>query len=99
MSSLAYSTMETKLGEQSQMPSLDDTNLSPREKQVVSLLLQGMTLRQVAPELGLAASTVSTYSKAIYKKLGINKRAELFMLFGCPQTPEAMESIRKKQTN
>jgi len=62
--------------------SLDDTNLSPREKQVVLLLLQGMTLRQVAPELGLTVSTVSTYNKAIYKKLGINSRAELFILFG-----------------
>lgn len=69
-----------------QPPSLDDTNLSPREKQVVLLLLRGMTLRQVAPELGLTVSTVSTYSKAIYKKLGINSRAELFLLFG--QVPE-----------
>ncbi len=64
--------------------SLDDTCLSPREKQVVLLLLQGMTLRQVAPELGLTASTVATYSKAIYKKLGINSRSELFMMFGRP---------------
>ncbi|GAB1477063.1 hypothetical protein MASR2M70_18990 [Bacillota bacterium] len=62
-------------------PNLDDSNLSPREKQVVLLLLRGMTLRQVAPELGLTVSTVSTYSKTIYKKLGINSRAELFILF------------------
>lgn len=62
--------------------SLDDTNLSLREKQVVYLLLQGMTLRQVAPELGITFYTVSTYSKNIYKKLGINSKAELFILFG-----------------
>lgn len=68
--------------EQRTHPSLEDTKLSPREKQVVYLLLRGMTLRQVAPELGLTISTVSTYSKAIYKKLGINSRAELFLLFG-----------------
>lgn len=60
---------------------LADTNLTLREKQVVLLLLKGMTLRQVAPELGLTFSTVSTYSKNIYKKLGINSRAELFLLF------------------
>ena len=76
-----------------QTPSLDDTNLSPREKQVVLLLLQGMTLRQVAPELGLTVSTVSTYSKAIYKKLGINSRAELFILFGRMKSAEAIEPI------
>ena len=69
-------------------PSLDDTNLSPREKQVVLLLLRGMTLRQVAPELGLTVSTVSTYSKTIYKKLNINSRAELFLLFGYTQVKE-----------
>lgn len=82
MASPVDDTLQTNVTEHMQTPSLDDTNLSPREKQVVLLLLQGMTLRQVAPELGLTVSTVSTYSKAIYKKLGINSRAELFLLFG-----------------
>lgn len=77
-------------------PSLDDTNLSPREKQVVLLLLRGMTLRQVAPELGLTFSTVSTYSKNIYKKLGINSRAELFLLFGNIQAKEVPVSSKEK---
>ncbi len=74
-------------------PSLDDTNLSLREKQVVLLLLRGMTLRQSAAELGLTFSTVSTYSKIIYKKLGINSRSELFMLFG-HQTADASAEQR-----
>lgn len=64
---------------------LDETRLTPREKQVVILLLRGMTLRQIAPELGLTFSTVATYSKNIYKKLNINSRAELFFLFGYAQ--------------
>ncbi|HPW00621.1 MAG TPA: helix-turn-helix transcriptional regulator, partial [Oscillospiraceae bacterium] len=81
MSFLSEDTPRTDAA-QERTPSLDDTNLSPREKQVVLLLLQGMTLRQVAPELGLTVSTVSTYAKAIYKKLNINSRAELFLLFG-----------------
>ena len=65
-----------------QVSRLDGTALSPREKQVALLLLQGMTLRQIAPELKLTPATVATYSKAIYKKLGINSRAELFLRFG-----------------
>lgn len=68
--------------EQKPRLSLDDAPLSPREKQLVLLLLRGMTLRQAAPELGLTVSTVATYSKAIYKKLGINSRVELFLMFG-----------------
>lgn len=70
-----------------QVRSLDATSLSPREKQVALLLLQGMTLRQAAPELGLTASTVATYSKTLYKKLGINSRAELFLRFGARPAP------------
>lgn len=65
-----------------QVSRLDGTNLSPREKQVALLLLQGMTLRQIAPELKLTPATVATYSKNIYKKLGINSRSELFLRFG-----------------
>lgn len=96
MVTLVDGTLQTNPAESNRTPSLDDTNLSPREKQVVLLLLQGMTLRQVAPELGLTPSTVSTYSKAIYKKLGINSRAELFLLFGRPQPLETMESALKE---
>ena len=91
MTSLADGALNANKGEPSRLPSLDNTNLSPREKQVVLLLLQGMTLRQVAPELGLTVSTVATYSKAIYKKLGINSRAELFLLFGRAPTPSPKE--------
>lgn len=58
---------------------LEQTALSPREKQVVRLLLQGKSLKQIAPELGLTVSTIATYNKAIHKKLGINSRAELFV--------------------
>ena len=72
---------------ESQVLTLDGTGLSPREKQVTLLLLQGLTLRQIAPELGLTASTVATYSKSIYKKLGINSRAELFIRFGGQPAP------------
>jgi DNA-binding CsgD family transcriptional regulator len=96
MSSLADGARKNNGSEQNQLPSLDDTNLSPREKQVVLLLLQGMTLRQVAPELGLTVSTVSTYSKAIYKKLEINSRAELFLLFGRPPAAEENEADIKE---
>jgi len=65
-----------------QVSRLNGTALSPREKQVALLLLQGMTVRQIAPELKLTPATVATYSKSVYKKLGINSRAELFLRFG-----------------
>lgn len=90
---MTYSTPDESQGGETgerRVMSLDDTNLSLREKQVVLLLLQGLTLRQIAPELGLTFSTVSTYSKTIYKKLGINSRAQLFLMFG--RQPEDLTS-------
>ncbi|MGE4273718.1 MAG: helix-turn-helix transcriptional regulator [Desulfitobacterium sp.] len=96
MSCLAKDSTQAGTAEEKQLLRLEDTHLSPREKQVVLLLLQGLTLRQVAPELGLTVSTVSTYSKAIYKKLGINSRAELFMLFGHQRADGSSATTRKE---
>ncbi len=96
MTGCASGTRQAATTGRAQPPSLEDTKLSLREKQVVLLLLQGMTLRQVAPELGLTFSTVSTYSKTIYKKLGINSRAELFLLFGCQPSAAACKPTSKE---
>ncbi len=81
MSSYVKDILQDDSAKQGLEASLDSTNLTIREKQVVLLLLQGMTIKEVAPELGLTVSTVSTYTKTIYKKLGINSRAELFIKF------------------
>lgn len=95
MSLCGESVVPSSEAEGSGRPSLDDAPLSPREKQLVLLLLRGMTLRQAAAELGLTVSTVATYSKTAYKKLGINSRAELFLLFGYAP-PEACGSAAER---
>ncbi len=56
--------------------------LAPREKEVCALLLKSFTVRQIAGELGLAFATVNGYYRSLYRKLGINSKAELFMRFG-----------------
>ena len=60
----------------------DALNLSPREKEVATLLLRGMTMRQVSADLGITESTVHGYCRTLYKRLGINSRTELFVRFG-----------------
>ncbi len=62
--------------------------LTPREKQVARLLLDGLTLRQIGPEMGISFHTVNAYSTSIYRKFGINSRIELFLRFG-RQAPES----------
>ena len=55
--------------------------LSNREIEVCKLLLQGYTMRQIAAILSLAYPTVNTYCTSIYRKLNINSRTELLLVF------------------
>lgn len=51
--------------------------LSPREREVLQLLAEGMTSKEIAAQLDLAASTVETHRKQIMAKLGLRSVAEL----------------------
>lgn len=51
--------------------------LTPRERDVVSLLVAGSSTREIAAETGLTISTVNTYLKRIFSKLGVHSRVEL----------------------
>jgi len=55
--------------------------MSKRETEVCKLLLEGYTLRQVSGILSISYSTVNTYCTSAYRKLGINSRTELLILF------------------
>ncbi len=50
--------------------------LTPRETEVLSLIGRGLRANEAARQLGLSESTVVTYVKNIYRKLGISSRAE-----------------------
>jgi len=76
-------------GKDSEMPEIDNDQLylfkkyqlSKREIEVCKLLLQGYTLRQISAILSIAYSTVNTYCTCSYRKLNINSRTELMILF------------------
>jgi DNA-binding NarL/FixJ family response regulator len=53
--------------------------LTPREQQVVALVADGMSNREVAVELGLCEHTIKTYLFRIFEKLGISSRVELVL--------------------
>lgn len=55
--------------------------LSKREIEVCRLLLEGYTLRQISAIISIAYPTVNTYCTSLYRKLEINSRTELFILF------------------
>lgn len=54
--------------------------LSKRERAVCIAILAGRKAETIAGELGLAASTVVTYRRRAYAKLGISSRAQLFSI-------------------
>lgn len=56
-------------------------HLTPREMDVFRLLLEGYTLRETADQLGVKYSTANSHMTAIYKKLGVNSRAELIIRY------------------
>ena len=53
--------------------------LTKREMDVVKLVVDGHTNRDVAQKLGLTEHTVSNYLFRIYEKLGISSRVELVL--------------------
>ncbi|WP_264213993.1 helix-turn-helix transcriptional regulator [Leisingera thetidis] len=54
--------------------------LSPREREVVQLILQGHSTPSAAAYLGIAEGTVKVHRHHAYSKLGIASQAELFSL-------------------
>ena len=51
--------------------------LTPRERDVVALLVGGHSTRSIAKTTGLTVSTVNTYLKRIFSKVGVHSRVEL----------------------
>ena len=53
------------------------SELSPREREVLQLLAEGMTSKEIAGKLDLAVSTIETHRKQIMAKLELRSVAEL----------------------
>jgi two-component system nitrate/nitrite response regulator NarP len=53
--------------------------LTPRERELVELVRQGLRNRDIAAELGVTEGTVKVYLHGIFDKLGVDNRTELAM--------------------
>jgi DNA-binding NarL/FixJ family response regulator len=52
-------------------------SLSRRERQIVNLVAQGLTNRQIAEILLLSAGTIGNYIHRIYLKLAVSERSQI----------------------
>ena len=53
-----------------------ETSLSPREGQILALLAEGLTMRQIARRLGISPRTVETHVSKLYRKLSVRTRLQ-----------------------
>jgi len=56
--------------------------LSPRERDALCGILSGHTTPEIAEQLGVQASSVISYQKRAYRRLGISSQRQLFALIG-----------------
>jgi DNA-binding NarL/FixJ family response regulator len=69
-------------GEHPEPPELPSTaepsELSAREREILNMVVQGQTSREMASALGITKSSVDTYRARVFRKLGVENRAALF---------------------
>ena len=52
------------------------SSLSPREQQVLELIVKGFSNQDVADELGISGHTATSHVRSIYRKLEVRSRSE-----------------------
>jgi two-component system response regulator DevR len=69
---------------------VDDVRLTLREGQVLALITEGLTNRQIGERLGLAEKTVKNYVSGLLDKIGVERRTQA-AVYGMthPRRPQA----------
>jgi DNA-binding CsgD family transcriptional regulator len=58
----------------------DDLGITPRELEVLELMAQGMSNREIAEKLFVSENTVKTHSSRVFDKLGAKRRTQAVQL-------------------
>lgn len=75
--SLLLRQFRNERNQRTEVQSLLMAGLSEREAQICGMLLKGHTAKTISKELHVAESTINTYKKRAYQKLGIRRKSEL----------------------
>ena len=58
------------------VPPISSDLLSPREQEVLTLIVEGLTNREIAAELGIAVNTVRNHVRSVLEKLDVRNRVQ-----------------------
>ncbi|HEY0950219.1 response regulator transcription factor [Nocardioides sp.] len=64
-----------------------DVNLTPREQQVLALIVAGRSNDELAADLYLSINTVKSMIRSVYRKIGVTSRAQAVAWGGGPRLP------------
>src|SRR5262245_47779460 len=75
----------------------DMVRLSPRERQVLSHLSEGLTSREMASQLGVSVKTIKKHKTLLFSKLGVRNRVEAAALLrdGSAAHAVSMNALRR----
>jgi DNA-binding NarL/FixJ family response regulator len=62
--------------------SLDALGLTPRQREVLLLLLQGKSNKMIARDLDISVETVKDHVAAVLRTLGVNSRTQAVLAVG-----------------
>jgi len=73
---IAQRVLQTFSPGPSTLPAEDEAALGPRERELLQLIAKGYKLPEAAQHMGITHNTGASYLKSVYRKLGVNSRAE-----------------------
>jgi len=71
-------------------------NLTPRENQVLELIVQGYKDESIAAHLGIALNTLKHHTKNLFRKTGFDSRLDLAVTTLKRRHTEEIELLRGK---
>jgi DNA-binding NarL/FixJ family response regulator len=74
---IAAKVLEYFQHRQARSNELDQSNLTAREKEILKLLIQGNSYKEIAANIFISVETLNSHIKNIYRKLNVHSRSEL----------------------
>ena len=79
---IAAKVLEYFQQSQQKNSSLYESNLTEREKEILSFLIKGLSYKEIASTIFISIETLNSHIKNIYRKLNVHSRSELASRLG-----------------